>query len=101
MKEGNVSIWNTIPKLKEFLGDIDTKTEALIYIMANGFPLIPNDTVNTGVMEDKGCFIIRVMREDSICSPIITNRYTLSLDKYGKIDTLEIKEVGRDPKGCI
>ena len=96
-----IQIWNSKEELKKFLGDIDTETEALIYSMAQGFPPIANDTTQTAVKKENGFYIVRATRMDSLCDPIITNRYTFKIDKNGILDTLETKEIFRDEKGCI
>lgn len=99
--KSETKIWNTTSELKIFLGEIDTETEAQIYIMSLGFPPSINDTTLTGVKRKKGKFIVRATRMDSLCNPIVTNRYTFSIDRSGKIDTLAIKLIQRDEKGCI
>jgi len=99
--QNETKIWNTTSGLKTFLGEIDTETEAQIYIMSLGFPPMINDTARTGVKRKMDKFIVRASRMDSLCNPIVTNRYTFSIDKRGLIDTLEIKMVHRDEKGCI
>ena len=96
-----VEIWNSISKLKKFLGNIDTETEAQIYIMALGYPPMENDTAQTGVKKENDLFIVRATKMDQLCAPIVENRYTFSIQQNGIIDTLEIKEVHRDSKGCI
>ena len=98
---GKIEVWNSISQLKHFLGDIDTETEAQLYAMALGFPPSTNDTVRTGVKRKNDFFIVRVSRMDELCAPIIVNRYTFAINKNGILDTLEIKEISRDEKGCI
>lgn len=99
--KNETQVWNTSSELKTFLGEIDTETEAQIYIMSMGFPPILNDTTQTGVKRMNNKFIVRATRMDELCNPIITNRYTFSVDKIGHIDTLEIKMINKDEKGCI
>ncbi len=99
--KNETKVWNTSSELRTFLGEIDTETEAQIYIMSMGFPPIYNDTTHTGVKRKNNKFIVRATRMDHLCNPIITNRYTFSVDKTGHIDTLEIKMIHKDEKGCI
>ena len=101
VKNDSITIWNTIPKLKQFLGVIDTNTEAQLYILAHGYPPEINDTTETSVKRVNDYFIVRASKMDSLCAPIIKNTYTFKLYKNGVIDTIDIKESSRDPKGCI
>ena len=100
-KNEKIAIWDSKEELKQFLGDINTETEALIYIMSLGFPPIENDTTQTAVKKYKSSYVVRATRMDSLCNPIIANRYTFKIDKNGIQDTLEIKEIYRNEKGCI
>ena len=97
----DVKVYKTSNELREFFGEIDTKTEAEIYVMSLGFPPSINDTTRTGVKMINDRFIVRASRMDSLCNPIITNRYTFEIDKRGIKDTLEIKTIDYDKKGCI
>lgn len=113
----NNQVWNTVDKLKEFLGTIDSKEEAVLLAEGHGFfasdavslnnaywgvaYASPPPSYNGGVREIDGEYELVVRKYISLCSPWRENRYLIRIKPSGDLIILreQINE-HYDGQGC-
>jgi len=115
-------VWDTLDKLKEFLGTIDSKAEALLLAEGHGFftlsavsrgngttnqtsriswggvayAFTPSSPLDGGVREIDGEYELIVQKTISVCSPRHNNRYLIRIKPSGEFIILreQINERG-------
>ena len=87
--------------LLNFLGEIDTPSEALLVVRANNYYWAVNDKNSGAVKETQDGFELIVMQTVSYCLPLQTNRFHLKVDREGNITIVseEIAEI--DENACV
>ena len=121
-------LWDTLDKLKEFLGTIDSKTEALLLAEGHGFftlsavsrgngttnqtskiswggvayAFTPPSPLDGGVREIDGEYELIVQKTISLCSPRHNNRYLIRIKPSGDLVILreQINERGGIVASC-
>lgn len=90
-------------ELLQFLGTINTKEEALLWVSANNYYFRTNDNdVDTGgIKVVKPNFELIVLKTVSHCIPIQTNRYHLKVKPNGEIEVLKEKVFYVDENACV
>jgi hypothetical protein len=85
VKNGNISIYNSLAGLKEFLGDINSEADAAITAIANGYEFDYNDKAVAGVRKVWGGYEILCKKRVKSCSPVQYNQFWLKISAKGII----------------
>ena len=88
-------------ELLQFLGDIDTRSEALLIAFTNGY-YFPVDNLETGAFKEvNDGFELIGLSVVSDCVPLQTNRYRLKVKKNGELIILQEEVFSVDENSCI
>ena len=87
--------------LLQFLGAINTKEEALLWIRANDYYYRINDIDGGAIKATNSGFELILLKTVSYCTPIQTNRYHLKLTANGDIEVLKEKVFSVDKNSCV
>lgn len=83
-----------------YLGNIDTKSEAILIAMVNGFYYIPKEKKTGAIRKINGGYKLLVVKTVSDCSPIQTDRFLIEIKVDGTLKVIS-QEVESISKGCI
>lgn len=92
---------NSKDKLLEFLGTINTKEEALLWVRAHGYRFGVNNIKTGAIKVTNSGFELIVLKTVSFCTPIQTNRYHLRIKPNGDIEILKEVVFSRDEDSCV
>lgn len=91
----------TDEELREFLGTIDSKGDALLYALSNDYYWSTNDIENGAIKEACTGYELIVNKIISYCAPLQINRFHLKISPSGEIDILEEEVVFFEEDVCI
>lgn len=100
IKDNDYKFWVTYSEIKDFLGTIDTKSEALFIAKLNGY-YFKYDDKTFGVKEENGKFQIVACKLVSACAPVQTDKFLIEINNLGKITILKQETVSKYENGCI
>ncbi|MBI2731094.1 MAG: hypothetical protein HYX40_10140 [Sphingobacteriales bacterium] len=82
-KCGQVNVYNSIPKLKEFIGDVDSEGDAAVLALAYGYEFDFNKKEVAGIKKVKDGFEVLCKKRVKDCSPIQYNQFWLHISTEG------------------
>lgn len=88
-------------ELLQFLGDINTKDEALLWVRANDYYFRINDIDAGAIKEVNSNFELIVLKTVSYCTPVQSNRYHLLIKSNGEIEVLKEEVFSVDENSCV
>lgn len=101
-RSGDIQTYESRESLLEFLGPIDSVSDALIWIASDGLYYSYNDVEASGFREmPDGSYRIIALETVAYCAPIITEQVLLEVAMDGTIEELARREYDRDENACI
>ncbi|MFV8224453.1 hypothetical protein [Christiangramia aquimixticola] len=91
----------TDDQLKEFLGNIDSKGDALLWALANDYYWSPNNITDGAVKEGCSGYELVVRKIVSSCAPLQINRFHLRITPAGEIIVLDEEIIEYEEDLCI
>ncbi|HTJ52662.1 MAG TPA: hypothetical protein VL443_24570 [Cyclobacteriaceae bacterium] len=95
-----ISLVTSVDDLIEFLGEIDTKSDAILLTTAYNYYFSTTKKEEGAIKEVKDGYEILTTQLVKFCAPIQTNRFLLKVSRNGKIEILK-QEVYSTSNGCI
>ncbi|HRT79126.1 MAG: hypothetical protein BWZ11_01591 [Bacteroidetes bacterium ADurb.BinA395] len=89
-----------LPEVLSFLGEIDSKGDAVFWAYLNGYYFIFGDPAS-GIKQTSDGFLIYAYKLVKMCTPVQIDKFWLKIDKTGKIEVLGEKLFSRIENGCI
>ncbi len=100
MRGGTIETWNTAQQVRSFFGPIDTREEAIILALAEGYSW-GSEKERAAVRESGAGWELIVIRMIQFCDPVQTDRYLLRVLPDGTLTELK-SEIWRRTEGvCI
>lgn len=85
VKNNEVNIYNTIDGLKNYLGDIDSESDAALLVLASGYEFDFNDKAVAGVKKVAGGYEVLCKKRIKSCSPIQYDQFWIKVSTNGTI----------------
>jgi hypothetical protein len=95
-----ISLVTNADDLIKFLGEIDTKSDAILLTSAYNYYFYTTKKEAGAIKEVKDGYEILTTQLVKFCSPIQTNRFLLKVSRNGKIKILK-EEIYSSSNGCI
>jgi len=89
-----------LPEVLSFLGEIDSKGDAVFWAYLNGYYFIFGDPAS-GIKQTSDGFFIYAYKLVKMCTPVQIDKFWLKIDKTGNIEVLGEKLFSRIENGCI
>jgi len=89
-----------LPEVLSFLGEIDSKGDAVFWAYLNGYYFIFGDPAS-GIKQTSDGFLIYAYKLVKMCTPVQIDKFWLKIDKTGNIEVLGEKLFSRIENGCI
>jgi hypothetical protein len=83
--DSDVAIYNSLPALKSFLGEIDSESDAALTVVANGYEFDFNDKAVAGVRKVNGGYEVLCKKRVKSCNPIQYDQFWLKVSTDGTI----------------
>ncbi|RTL60873.1 MAG: hypothetical protein EKK37_01590 [Sphingobacteriales bacterium] len=83
--EKEVRIYNTLPALKSFLGEIDSESDAALTVVANGYEFDFNNKAVAGVRKVSNGYEILCKKRVKSCNPVQYDQFWLKVSTEGMI----------------
>lgn len=80
-----VKIYNSLPALKSFLGDIDTESDAALMVVANSYEFDFNNKAVAGVRKVDGGYEVLCKKRVKSCNPVQYDQFWLKVSTDGII----------------
>lgn len=96
----HIALVTTRDGVKEFLGEIDTKSDAILLTIANDYHFSTTKKEIGAIKETKDGYEILVTKLVKFCTPIQTDRFLLKVSRNGVVKILK-QEVYSTSNGCI
>jgi hypothetical protein len=100
VKGSTVKFWTSYDQIKEFLGTIDNKHEALFLAHLNGY-YFQYDSPDNGIIEIEGKFQLVALKLVSMCAPVEIDKFLLEIDSSGNIKILSQEVISKQQNACI
>lgn len=97
----NVDVIITKEGMLEFLGDIDTPSDAILWAMVNGYGFNTEKKEAGTIKETNDDYQLLVTKLVSVCVPVQVNRFLLRIKKNGEISILQEKVYSSMREACI
>lgn len=97
--DGAVQVWKTNEEASQFLGTIDSATEAILMGKMAGYRFDSRHRDRGAVRTLSNSYLLIGTRVLSTCDPIVTERYLLEVDRDATIQILDHETIGKDD-GC-
>lgn len=92
---------DTDEKLLDFLGDIDTKSEALLWVFAHEYYFEANNVNAGGIKQVSDGFELIMLKTVSYCTPVQSNRFHLNINKNGEITIVKEEVYSVEENACV
>ena len=99
--DGVNQLITTDEELLQFLGDIDSKGDALLLAFANDYYWNPNNIANGAIKDVCDGYELVVSKIVSSCSPLQIDRFSLKITPSGEIIILDQEVIEFDQNACI
>lgn len=97
----NISAVYTQEQLSEFLGTIDTKSDAILTAIAHNYRFNSQRKETGAIRTRSDGFELLVTKLVSACVPVQTNRYLIHVASDGTINILQEEVYEKDKDSCI
>jgi len=98
---GENILFDTLGELNSFLGPIDSVSDALVFVSANGYYFTRGDIAKSGIKEVIGGYEVIALRTTAFCAPIVTTQYLIFISENGTIEITAEREESREEDLCI
>ena len=85
VKDAHIKTWSTPEKSKDFLGNISSKEEAILLVLAHGYHWDEQDKNAGAIRSTERDFELIVLDLVKACDPVQTNRYVLLVTFLGEV----------------
>lgn len=100
VKSNEHKFWTTYNEIINFLGPIDSESDALFIAHLRGY-YFKYDDDNYGIKKNGETYLIYAFQLVSACLPVETDRFLLEINKSGDIHILKREVVSREENACI
>jgi hypothetical protein len=101
IRGNHFALWATENELLNFLGEIDSREEAIMLIDANGYHWSTIDIQDGAIRDIDDGYELVVLKTVEFCAPIVTKRYLLRVSSTGVITVVEEEERYRNEGACV
>ena len=100
--QGEFTSYDSREELLVFLGQIDSRSDALLWVQSDQFFFPYNDVDAAGIRDmPDGSYRIIALQTVAFCAPIITEQVLLEVSPDGSIRELERREYSRLENACV
>ncbi len=99
--DGDIGLVDTVDDLRDFLGPVDSISDALILVDANGYYFAYDDVARSAIRGEGDGYRVIALRLVSYCAPVTVNKYLLHVSRDGTIRVLGETEDSRAENACI
>ncbi len=101
-QRGNeINVLTNTDELKTFFGEIDSKSEAIMLVVAANYNFSTQDKETGAIKVSDAGYELLVTKLVKDCNPVQTNRYHLEITKAGEINILTEEEYSVSEGACI
>lgn len=100
--QGEFASYDSRDELLTFLGSIDSRSDALLWVQSDQYYFPYNDVNAAGIRDmPDGSYRIIALQTVAFCAPIITEQVLLEVSPDGSIRELERREYSRLENACV
>ncbi|MDT0677401.1 hypothetical protein [Autumnicola musiva] len=85
----------------DFLGKIDSKSDAILWAYGHEYYFQLNEISNGGIKKVEDGYELILLKTVMFCTPVQTNRFHLRISTDGKITILEEEVYEKDENACV